>query len=245
MNQRPSPPAPAAPAAPLPASAGFWPRVARPIGAVLLAFGISIPVAAALAATSLSEDGIAAVFTIIGSALIALFALVFLSALPAHERRLTLAVKHSVRGTIGLGAVIGVGIIITSAALILLGTLIDGGLEDRLEEQAVSIGTVPWQAILMVIALVILAPLGEELVFRGLLLRALARRLAFWPAALITALLFAASHADSYVIWPRAIALTLTGLALAWLYRWRGYWASVTAHATVNLVAAIALIAAA
>ena len=152
--------------------------------------------------------------------------------------------KHSVRGTIGLGVTIGVGIIIMSAALILLGTVIDGGLEDRLEDQAVTVGTVPRQAVLMVVALVVLAPLGEDLVFRGLLLRALARRLAFWPAAAITALLFAASHADSYVIWPRAIALTITGLALAWIYRWRGYWASVTAHATVNLVAAIALLAA-
>ena len=208
----------------MPASFGFWPRVVRPIAAVLLAFGISIPLAAALAATALSDDGIAAIFTVIGSALIALFALAFLFALPAHERRLTLAVKHSVRGTIG--------------------TVIDGGLEDRLEDQAVTVGTVPWQAIFMVVALVVLAPLGEELVFRGLLLRALARRLAFWPAAAITALLFAASHADSYVIWPRAIALTITGLALAWIYRWRGYWASVTAHATVNLVAAIALLAA-
>lgn len=243
MNSSPPPPTPAT-SPPLPASFGFWPRVARPVAAVLLAFGISIPIAGALASTSLSDDGIAAVFTVAGSALIALFALAFLLALPAHERRLTLAVKHSIRGTIGLGVTIGVGIIITSAALILLGTVIDGGLEDRLEEQAVSIGTVPWQAVLMVIALVILAPLGEELVFRGLLLRALVRRLAFWPAALITAVLFAASHADSYVIWPRAIALTLTGLALAWIYRWRGYWASVTAHATVNLVAAVALIAA-
>ncbi len=228
----------------MPASFGFWPRVVRPIAAVLLAFVISIPLAAALAATALSDDGIAAIFTVIGSALIALFALAFLFALPAHERRLTLAVKHSVRGTIGLGVTIGVGIIIMSAALILLGTVIDGGLEDRLEDQAVTVGTVPWQAVLMVVALVVLAPLGEELVFRGLLLRALARRLAFWPAAAITALLFAASHADSYVIWPRAIALTITGLALAWIYRWRGYWASVTAHATVNLVAAIALLAA-
>lgn len=243
MSSSPPPPAPTA-SPPLPASFGFWPRLVRPVGAVLLAFGISIPVAATLAATSLSDDGVAAIFTVVGSALIALFALAFLFALPAHERRLTLAVKHSVGGTIGLGVTIGIGIIITSAALILLGTVIDGGLEDRLEDQAVSIGTVPWQAILMVIALVILAPLGEELVFRGLLLRALARRLAFWPAALITALLFAASHADSYVIWPRAIALTLTGIALAWIYRWRGYWASVTAHATVNLVAAIALLAA-
>ena len=55
--------------------------------------------------------------------------------------------------------------------------------------------------------------------------------------------MFASAHADSYLLWPRAVSLFLTGLVLAWLYRWRGYWASVTAHATVNIAAAIALIA--
>ena len=69
------------------------------------------------------------------------------------------------------------------------------------------------------------------------------RRLRFWPAAAISSLVFAAAHADAYLIWPRAIALVGTGLALAWLYRWRGYWASVIAHATVNAVASIALVA--
>jgi len=59
----------------------------------------------------------------------------------------------------------------------------------------------------------------------------------------LSSLLFASAHADSYLLWPRALSLVLTGLVLAWLYRWRGYWASVTAHATVNLVAAIALVA--
>ena len=43
-------------------------------------------------------------------------------------------------------------------------------------------------------------------------------------------------------IFAASPALALTGLALAWLYRRRGYWASVTAHATVNIVAAIALV---
>jgi membrane protease YdiL (CAAX protease family) len=32
-------------------------------------------------------------------------------------------------------------------------------------------------------------------------------------------------------------------MVLAWVYRKRGYWASVTTHATVNTIASIALIA--
>ncbi|MFP5451421.1 MAG: CPBP family intramembrane glutamic endopeptidase [Thermoleophilia bacterium] len=237
-------PPPSPPPGPLPERAGFWGRVARPIGAVLLAFGLSIPLAAVLLGTDLSDDSVNAIFALVGSALILLFGYVFLTALPAHERRWVTALKHTRGGAVGLGVVIGIGIIIASASLIVLGTLVDGGLEDRLEEQATDVGPELWQIVLMVIALVVLAPLGEELVFRGLLLRGLVRRLNFWPAALITSVLFAASHADAYAIWPRAIALVATGLTLAWLYRWRGYAAAVTAHATVNGVAAIALIAA-
>ncbi len=39
---------------------------------------------------------------------------------------------------------------------------------------------------LTVVAVVVLAPLGEELLFRGLLLRGLVRKLRFWPAAAIS-----------------------------------------------------------
>ena len=39
--------------------------------------------------------------------------------------------------------------------------------------------------------------------------------------------------------------LIATGIALAWIYRWRGLPASITAHATVNVVAAIAIVASA
>jgi membrane protease YdiL (CAAX protease family) len=232
------------PEGPQPARAGFWPRVIRPIGAVLLAFGLTIPLAAALLGTDLSDDSVNAIFAFVGSALILVFGLVFLAALPAHERRWATALKHTRPGAVGLGIVIGIGIVITSVSLIVIGTLVDSGLEDRLEEQATEIGSEPWQVGMLLVALVVLAPLGEELVFRGLLLRALVRRFHFWPAALVTSILFAAAHADAYVIWPRAIALVVTGLILAWLYRWRGYTAAVTAHATVNGVAAVALIAA-
>jgi membrane protease YdiL (CAAX protease family) len=221
---------------------GFLWRLLSPIGAVLLAFVLLVVGAGVLSVTSLSEDGTTAVLSAVTSLLLLVFGLLLWLRLPEHERRAAVALKHSAWGAVGLGVTVGIGIIIGSGAILVAGSAIDPAVEDRLEDVE-EIGTVPWQAALTIVALVVLAPLGEELLFRGLLLRALVLRVRFWAAALISSLVFAAAHADSYLIWPRAIALVGTGLALAWLYRWRGYWASVTAHATVNAVAAIALLA--
>ena len=221
---------------------GFRWRVLSPIGAVLLAFVMLLVAASVLQATPLSDDATTALLQFGTSLLLLGFAVLLVRGLPAHERRAALAVKHSVGGTIGLGITLGIGIVIAAGTIIFVGQEIDPVVERRLEDVE-EIGTVPWQLTITVIALVVLAPLGEELLFRALLLRGLVRRLRFWPAAIITSLLFAGAHPDAYILWPRAVALVLTGLVLAWLYRWRGYWASVTAHATVNTVASIALIA--
>jgi membrane protease YdiL (CAAX protease family) len=220
---------------------GFLWRVLSPIGAVLLAFVLLAIGAVVLDGTSLSDHATEALLSFGTSALLLVFAVILWRGLPAHERRAAVALKHSARGAVGLGVTIGIGLVIGAGAIIVLGSTIDPVVERRLDEVE-EIGTVPWQIVLTVIAVVVLAPLGEELLFRGLLLRALVRRMRFWPAAIISALLFAAAHADSYLLWPRAVALVGTGVVLAWLYRWRGYWASVTAHATVNTVAAIALV---
>jgi membrane protease YdiL (CAAX protease family) len=221
---------------------GFLWRLLSPIGAVLLAFVLLVAGAGALSATSLSDDGTAAVLAAVTSLLLLVFGVLLWHGLPAHDRRAAVALKHSPGGAIGLGVTVGIGIIIGAGAILVAGSAIDPAVEDRLEDVE-EIGTVPWQVVLMVLALVVLAPLGEELLFRGLLLRALVRRMRFWPAAIISSVVFAAAHADAYLIWPRAIGLVGTGIALAWLYRWRGYWASVIAHATVNAVAAVALVA--
>lgn len=223
-------------------SPGFLWRILSPIGAVLVAFVALVVVAGILDATSISDDGAEAILNFGTSLLLLVFGVLLWRRLPAHERRLVVALKHSARGAIGLGVTIGVGLVIGAGTIILIGSAIDPVVDRRLDDVEEITGT-GWMIALSVFAVVVLAPLGEELLFRGLLLRGMVRRLRFWPAAAITSLLFAAAHADSYLLWPRAVSLFLTGLVLAWLYRWRGYWASVTAHATVNVAAAIALIA--
>lgn len=212
---------------------------------MLLAF-IALAVGAGfLSLAPLSDDSLSAILQPITGGLILLFALLLWRNLPPHERRLTVALKHSRGGAIGLGLVVGIGCVIGAGTLLAIGRAIDPVVRRRLDDLSdeLQIGTAHWQIALMGVALIVLAPFGEELLFRGMLLRGLARRLRFWPSALISGAVFASSHFDAYVLWPRALGLALTGVALAWLYRWRGYWASVAAHATVNVVAFIALVA--
>jgi hypothetical protein len=208
----------------------------------VLALALAIVAYAALAASPLGDEGVAAVATVLTGVLIVALALLMWRGLPAHERRLALARKHSRGGAVGQGVNIGIGLVIGALAVIAAATLVDDGLRERIEDVEADLGSAWWQVLLVVIALVVLAPLGEELLFRGLLLRGLVRRVRFWPAAVLSGLVFAAAHADVYTLWPRAITLAATGVVLAWLYRWRGFLASVTAHATVNAVAAVALI---
>ncbi len=92
-------------------------------------------------------------------------------------------------------------------------------------------GHQPRQALLMAVLILVAAPFAEEVFFRGFLLQGLARRMRFWPAAVITSGIFALAH-----VWPYLyVPIFILGLALAWLF-WRtgSIWASVAAHATIN-----------
>lgn len=221
---------------------GFWWRVLSPPGAVVVALGVLIVIAGTLSVADLSTDTLGAILTFFTSLLLLVFAVVLWRGLPAQNRRAAIAVKGPLAKAIATGVGVGFALVVGAAVILLTGSAIDPTVERRLNEVE-DIGSVPWQIVLTVIALIVLAPLGEELLLRGLLLRGLARRLAFWPAALVSSAIFAGAHADSYILWPRAIALFGTGVVLAWLYRRQGYWASVSAHATVNTIAAIALVA--
>jgi CAAX protease family protein len=235
-------------AAPEPVPARFWWRVLSPVAAVLAAFVLGGVVAGALVATPLGDDAVNTIASVVVSLAILLLALALRQTLPPHERRAAVALKHSAGGALGIGITVGIGILIGTVSVFALATAIDPSAEDKLKDIERNVGGGAWEMTLLVIALVVLAPLGEELLFRGLLLRGLAHRMRFWPAAVVTSVLFAVAHLDQYQpypLWPRTLGLLGTGVALAWLYRWRGYPASVTAHVTVNVAAAVALIASA
>ncbi len=89
----------------------------------------------------------------------------------------------------------------------------------------------PRQVMLMVVLVLVAAPLGEEVLFRGFLLQGLVRRWGFWPAAVVTSAVFALAH-----VWPYLyVPIFVMGLAFAWLF-WRtgSLWAAIAAHATMN-----------
>ena len=92
-----------------------------------------------------------------------------------------------------------------------------------------------WWAV--VIAAVVLAPLWEEVTFRGFLLSALAKtRLGFWPAAALSAALWTALHAG--YSWPGLVSVFLAGMGLSWIMKRTGSMrAVVIAHGVVNAFA--------
>lgn len=92
---------------------------------------------------------------------------------------------------------------------------------------------------LAAVAMVVVAPIVEEMVFRGLLFGALAPRIGVLAAALVSAVIFGAVHGDP-VLFPTLAAL---GFVSAVAYAATGnLWVSVTLHAVNNAVGAIFLV---
>ena len=100
----------------------------------------------------------------------------------------------------------------------------------------------------LAVVVVLVAPVLEETVFRGLLLRSLMWRSGFWPAALLSSLVFALFH--TYEVSTVSGALTLAGVVFVLgltnclLARWSGRLAAgMIVHALFNGLAVAVLIA--
>jgi membrane protease YdiL (CAAX protease family) len=73
-------------------------------------------------------------------------------------------------------------------------------------------------SLLVALAVAVLAPLGEELLYRGVLYQALAQRMPGWPAIGLSGLAFGLTHVEPFVI-----VLTFPlGMALGWMVRRSG-----------------------
>lgn len=88
-------------------------------------------------------------------------------------------------------------------------------------------------SILAVVLIAGLAPVAEELFFRGFLFGGLRKRFPLWPAAIIAGLVFGAIHAPTGI--TAVIPLAGLGVAFCWLYEKTGsLWPCVIAHAINN-----------
>lgn len=145
--------------------------------------------------------------------------------------------------TVGIGMVfaarVAVGVV---AAALTHGTAAAQSSNVRLH--AATAGTV----VLLAVLAVVVAPVTEELMFRGVMLRSLMQRMRFWPAALISTAVFAGLHA--YEVRTLAGALTLVagvgvlGLANCYLVRITGRLVpGIMVHASFNALAVLVAVA--
>ena len=99
----------------------------------------------------------------------------------------------------------------------------------------------PWGSVVVLAVLaVVVAPVVEELLFRGVVLRGLMLRLGFWPAATTSSVLFGALHAQGNPAEAAllAIATGVFGLGLCVLVRRTGRLApAIGVHAVRNALA--------
>lgn len=83
----------------------------------------------------------------------------------------------------------------------------------------------------MTVAVCVLGPVLEEMLFRGIILRSFLRQYHRWPAIAGSAALFGFAHLNLY----QYIAAVLVGMLLGWLYeRTRSLLPCIALHATYN-----------
>jgi membrane protease YdiL (CAAX protease family) len=96
--------------------------------------------------------------------------------------------------------------------------------------------------IIAFVALVILPPLGEEPLVRGYLFGGLRSRWKFWPAAIVTSLMFGAAHLDtgsgSAALWSAGLDTFILSMVLVYLREKSGaLYAGILVHMLNNMVA--------
>jgi membrane protease YdiL (CAAX protease family) len=128
---------------------------------------------------------------------------------------------------LGWGIPAWLGATLASAAVVWLLELVGIVPEPQAAEQAIAIVD-PW---LVVLAIVILAPIAEEVFFRGVVFNAWLREGGRRWAFIGSSALFALIHISLVALVP----IFLLGLALAWVYQRTGnLLAPIAMHATVN-----------
>jgi membrane protease YdiL (CAAX protease family) len=199
-------------------------------------------IAANLASLSVATDALAliegqapslygslVVLTITQAGLLAVAAL-FVGA-PRALDGLRLLPAHGLFRSLGLGVLLAIPAWIGAQLLALIVSrlfeLVGMRPDEGIAETAINLV----DPAVLIVALVVVAPLAEEIFFRGIVYNAWLREYGPWQALIGSALLFALIHGSLFVLLP----IFGLGLALALLYRWTSSLpASIAMHATFN-----------
>ena len=128
------------------------------------------------------------------------------------------------RGGVPVWAAAPLGAAAALGAMYVLSRLPEPTQQALIERSAALEPETPWAAAALFVIVVLLAPLAEEIYFRGIMLRLLARRMGFIAAAMASAAIFSLSHghliqsADAAGFILTAI-IFLLGIVLALLAR--------------------------
>ena len=114
-------------------------------------------------------------------------------------------------GAVWTWVAIPAGIVTALGAAALLTLLPEAMQQELMEKSAVLEPGTIGEALLLLLVVAVLAPLGEEIYFRGIMLRVVGRHVSFAAAAVITAILFTLVHGHLFPA-PGLTGLILTGI---------------------------------
>lgn len=132
-----------------------------------------------------------------------------------------LGFRRPLRG--GSGLLLGVGVCISAMAIVVVYgailTALDLQPDTELPDTVFDNG-LAFAATLIVVTL--LAPVGEEIFFRGFVFGGLRGRFGLWPSALASGTLFAVAHIGNAGYLPVLPAIVAIGMLFAWSYDYSG-----------------------
>lgn len=205
---------------------------------IFLALGMAVqPVGDAVRTPSEPELIFGLVFALVLQVIIFIIALVPLLIRRRLDRRLFGPTQPTGSWlALGFGLVAGIATLFAAYGINILLTLLVG-VEDPVEQQLLQDAMAGGVTLLLAAFIaVIVAPIVEEIVFRGILFRALGDRIGVWLGALISSAIFALIHIEVVVSQPVALGgLFAVGMVLALAYHWTGnLLVPVLGHAVFN-----------
>jgi membrane protease YdiL (CAAX protease family) len=219
-------------------SAPWHPLEAIPVG--LAAFAVAAIVSVAIV-VPLGVGGVALLLVGLAfQAALAGFTILWVSlrhrgSLPALGLRTDRAATDIVTGAFSGILIFALAAFAILPALTVIITALSGGPPDPISQPVVPEDPGAVEVAVSAFVVLVGAPVGEEIFFRGFLYGGLRSRFGFWASGAISAVLFAVFHAQfNSLLVP---LMFFVGLAFAFLYERRGSLAAtISAHAAFNLV---------